>query len=57
MNDYIFTIAISNKDGSHVRQKNVVASAENVEDAFDKVKNNVSNTYDIFRELVDVKKL
>ncbi len=57
MNDYIFTIEVSNKDCSNVRRKNVVVNAENVEAAFDKVKNKVSNTYDMFRELVDVKKL
>jgi hypothetical protein len=57
MNDYIFTIEISNKDGSNVRRKNIAVCADNVEVAFDKVRNNVSNTYDVIRELVGVEKL
>jgi len=57
MNDYVFTVEVSNKDGSNVRRKNIAVCADNVEVAFDKVKNNVSNTYDVIRELVGVEKL
>ena len=57
MNDYIFTIEVSNKDGSNVRRKNIAVCADNIEVAFDKVRNNVSNTYDVIRELVGVEKL
>ena len=57
MNDYIFTIEVSNKDGSNVRRKNIAVCADNVEVAYDKVKDKVSNTYDVVRELVSVEKL
>lgn len=56
MNDYIFTIEVSNKDGSNVRRKNIVVSAANVEVAYDKVKNKV-NAKDVIRSLVGVEKL
>lgn len=57
MNDYIFTVEVSNKDGSYVRQKSIVVSAENVEIAYDKVINKVSAGNYKIRNLVDVKKL
>ena len=57
MNDYIFTVEVSNKDGSNVRRKNIPVSADNVEVAYDKVKNIVSNTNDRLCELVSVEKL
>lgn len=56
MNDYIFTIEVSNKDGSNVRREDIPVCADNVEVAFDKVRNKVSNTY-VIRELVGVEKL
>lgn len=57
MNDYVFIIEVSNKDGSNVRRENIAVCADNVEVAYDKVINKVSHTYDIVRELIDVEKL
>lgn len=57
MNDYMFTVEVSNRNGSCVRRKNIVVSADNVEVAFDKVENKVSKSNDIIRELVNVVKL
>ena len=57
MNDYIFTIEVSNKDGSNVRRKNIVVYADNVEVAYDKVKNKVSYSDDVIRDLVGVEKI
>ena len=57
MNDYMFIVDVSNNDGSNVRRKCVVATAENVETALAKVKNQVSDAYDKYRGLVDVKKI
>ena len=57
MNDYIFTIEISTKDGSNARQKNVIVSAENAEIAYDKVINKASAGNYVIHNLVDVKKL
>lgn len=57
MNDYIFTIEISTKDGSNVRQKNIIVSAENAEIAYDKVINKVCAGNYVIHNLVDVKKL
>ena len=56
MNDYIFTIEISNRDGSNVRRKNIVICADNVEVAYSRVINEVSRN-DVIRELVGVEKL
>lgn len=57
MNDYIFTVEVSNRNGSCVRRKNIVVCADNVEVAFDKVENKVSKANEIIRELVGVEKL
>ena len=57
INDYIFTVEVSNTDGSHVRRKNIAVSADNVEVAFDKVKDKVSKGNDIIRELISAEKL
>lgn len=57
MNDYIFTIEVSNKDGSNARQKNIIVSAENAEIAYDKVINKVGAGDYVIHNLVDVKKL
>lgn len=56
MNDYIFTVEVSQKDGSNVRRKNIVVCADNVEVAYDKVIIKVG-TKDVIRELVGVKKI
>lgn len=57
MNDYMFIIDVSNNDGSNVRRKCVAVTAENVESALEKVKNQVSDCYDKYCGLVDVKKI
>ena len=59
MNDYIFTVEVSNKDGSkwYYERKNIIVSAENVEIAYDKVINKVSAGNYVIHNLVDVKKL
>lgn len=57
MNDYIFTVEVSNRNGSCVRRKNIVVCADNVEVAYDKIINKVSKADDIIRELIGVEKL
>ena len=57
MNDYIFTVKVSNGDGSNVRRENIVVCANNIEIAYDKVINKVNNNKDQIRELVGVEKL
>ena len=57
MNDYIFTIEVSQKDGSSVTKEKFVVSDENVEKAYEKIYNKIFNRNLRFNELIDVTKL
>jgi hypothetical protein len=56
MNDYFFKVEISYRDGSHVSDKTFVISEENVEKAYEKLKNNLDYTCKC-NGIIDVKKL
>lgn len=56
MNDYIFLVKVSNKDGSNVRQKKIPVCAENIEKAYSRVQDKIAAS-DSFQELISVEKL
>ena len=56
MNDYFFKVEISYKDGSHVRNETFVISEENIEKAYEKLKDDLDYTYKC-NGIIDVKKL
>ena len=56
MNDYFFKVEISYRDGSHVHNETFVISEENIEKAYEKLKNNLDYTYKC-NGIIDVKKL
>ena len=57
MNDYFFTLEVSDKRGGHVRERNVVISADNVENAYHKIDDELSAVDDVCRRIINVKKL
>ena len=57
MNDYVFTIEVSQKDGSGVTNEKFVVSGENIEKAYEKIHNKIFDRNLRFNELTDVKKL
>lgn len=57
MNDYFFTLEVSDKRGGNIREVKSIVSAENVEKAFMDVKIELSKTETICQTIKDVKKL
>lgn len=57
MNDYFFTLEVSDKRGGHVRERNIVISADNVENAYHKIEGELSAVDDMCRRIINVKKL
>lgn len=57
MNDYFFTLEVSDKKGGYVIERNFVISADNVENAYHKIEGNLSTVGDMCRKIVNVKKL
>ena len=57
MNDYFFTLEVSNKRGEMVREIKSVASAENVEKAYKDVIEELRKNELNCRKIIDVKKL
>ena len=56
MNDYFFTVEISNKDGSYACNETFVISEENIEKAYEKLENKLDYTKQC-NGIIDVKKL
>lgn len=56
MKDYIFTVKVSDKDGSNVRQKKIHICAENIEKAYNRLRDKVLAN-DLLQELISVEKL
>lgn len=57
MNDYFFTLEVSDKRGGHVVERNVIISADNVENAYNKIEDELSSVDDMCRRIINVKKL
>ena len=57
MNDYFFTLEVSNKNGENVKEVRSVASAENVEKAYEDVIEELCKKELSCRKIIDVKKL
>ena len=56
MNDYFFKVEISHRNGSCVHDETFVISEENIEKAYEKLKDNLNYTYKC-NGIIDVKKL
>lgn len=57
MNDYFFTLEVSDKRGGHVRERNIVISADNVKNAYNKIEGKLSAVDDMCKSIINVKKL
>lgn len=56
-NDYLFTMEICDIDGSKVRETKKVVSADNVEEAQERLEAQLEKRQDKIRNILDVKKL
>ena len=56
-NDYLFTMEICDIDGNKVREKKEVVSADNVEEAQERVEAKLEKRQNKIRNILDVKKL
>ena len=56
-NDYLFTMEICDIDGSKIREKKEVVSADNVEEAQERLEAKLKKNQDKIRSIIDVKKL
>ena len=56
-NDYLFAMEICDIDGSKVRETKRVVSADNVEEAQERLEAKLRNNNDKIRNIIDVKKL
>ena len=52
-----FTLEVSDKRGGHVRERNIVISADNVENAYNKIEGKLSAVDDMCKSIINVKKL
>ena len=56
-NDYLFTMEICDINGSKVRETKRVVSADNVEEAQERLESKIKKNQDRIRNILDVKKL
>ena len=56
-NDYLFTLLICNEKGNLSRETKKVVSADNVEEALERVEAKLRNNNDRIKSIIDVKKL